>query len=141
MRSEKHKENRRHCGRGDSPAHDLSAAHADRGWFAVLAWVALSVVVFVILFRLGLRAAQARRVTWLVALAGAFCAASRALFLEMRRPLSLGGPWMVCLGALGGLCVAWVLGDADTASLLAGALFGGLLAWLGGCWGRRPPSA
>lgn len=131
MRSEQHKKHpRQHSGAGASP-HESSASRADRGWLAVLAWAGLSVVAFVILFRLGLRAAQARRVGWLLGIAGAICTASRALFAEVRASQCLTPAWFAFFGGVGGLGVACLFGDANGVSLLAGAVFGGLLAWLG----------
>jgi len=123
---------------------DVSGAEAPvrggRGWFAVLAWAAVSVLVFVILFRLGLRAAQARRVTWLVAVAGALYAAFQALLAEVRRPVHFSSAALTCLGALGGVVVAFLLGaenapDLVPPNLLAGALIGGVLANLSRRWG------
>ncbi len=123
---------------------DLSAPEAlsrwGRGWFAALAWAAVSVLVFVILFRLGVRAAQARRVTWLVAVAGSLYAAFQALLAEARRPVHFSPAVLTCLGALGGVTVALFLGvanadDVAPANLLAGALIGGVLANLSCRWG------
>ena len=139
MKFRKKQESNRVSGPGDVSETDAHGRGGE-GWFAVLAWAAVSILVFVILFRLGLRAAQARRVTWLVAVAGALFAAFRALLAEVRRPVHFSPAALTCLGALGGVIVALLLGAAEVAdvappNLMAGALIGGLVANLNHRWG------
>lgn len=107
-------------------------------WWSVLAWTALTVLVFLILARLGFKAAQARRVTWLVAACGACYAAIQALVCEVRHPRRLPFSLMIVLGGVGGFLVAVLLGmlgllPVGIADLCAGAvfgmLFGGLEYW------------
>jgi hypothetical protein len=139
MKFQKKQESRRISGRSDVSGAE-APVRGGKGWFAVLAWAAVSVLVFIILFRLGLRAAQARRVTWLVAVAGALYAAFQALLAEVHRPAPFSPTVLTCLGALGGVVVAFLLWAANAADLappnfLAGALIGGVLANLSRRWG------
>jgi hypothetical protein len=139
MKFRKKEEISRVPGRSNISAPE-ALSRGGKGWFAALAWAAVSVLVLVILFRLGLRAAQARRVTWLVAVAGALYAAFQALLAEVRHPVHFSSMALTCLGALGGVVVALFLGvanaaDVAPANLLAGALIGGVLANLSHRWG------
>lgn len=111
------------------------------GWAATLMWFALSVLAFVILFRLGLRAAQARRMAWLLAVAVSFCAASRALIGEMRVSARCSPALMGGAGAIGGcLIAAWMDASAglglEPVGLLLGTLGGGGLGYLLCRWKR-----
>jgi len=105
-------------------------------WWSMLVWTVLTVLVFLILARLGFKAAQARRVTWLVAVCGACLAAVQALVCEVHQPRRLPFSLLILLGGVGGLLVAHLLGvlqvlPVGNADLLVGALFGMCLSGLG----------